>query len=67
MTEQKKKSYKHHINLVVSAWEAEQLEKFCSGYGAKTTLLRALIRRFLKEQGVLTGISDEKGVMKSEG
>lgn len=64
MIRTKPKNNKHHINLVVTEWEFEQLEKFCSGYGAKTTLLRALIKRFLREQGILTGISKEDG--KSE-
>lgn len=57
---EKESNKKHHINLVVSEWEFEQIEKFCQGYGAKTVLLRALIRRFLKEQGILTGLTPQK-------
>lgn len=52
--------YKYHLNVQLTPWEHEQVSKFCTGYGAKNKLIRALIHRFLIEQGVKSPI--KKGV-----
>ena len=55
---------KYHLNVQLTTFEHQHLEKFCVGYGTKNKLIRALIRRFLTEQGVITpivkvGVDDE--------
>lgn len=48
MTKTKRKKY--HLNIQVTESEWEQIDKFCTTYGSRTTLVRALLKRFFKEQ-----------------
>ena len=42
-----------HLNIQLSDTEMEFLEQFTRGiYGAKNVLIRTLLRRFFKEQGL---------------
>ena len=55
-----------HLNIQLSDTEMEFLEQFTKGiYGAKNLVIRTLLRRFFKEQGlydklvIIDGGSDE--------
>ena len=44
-----------HLNIQLTQLEDKLLEKYTKGvYGAKTLLMRGLLRKFLREQGLLT-------------
>jgi hypothetical protein len=61
MSKEPSGKYKYHLNVQLTPWEHENLEKFCTGHGTKNKLVRALLHRFFTEQGVKSPIQT-KGV-----
>ena len=47
MSENKEKMY--HLNIRLTEYEKNELDKYCNGYGQRTTIVRALLRKFFND------------------
>lgn len=57
----KLKENNRHLNIQLSDNEMKLLEQFTKGiYGAKNLLIRTLLRRFFKEQGLYDVVVKER-------
>lgn len=58
--ERRGKKANKNLHIVLPINEGNMLEEFCPNYGAKTLLIRTLLRRFFSEQGMLTKVEGAK-------
>lgn len=43
------KSRKYHLNIPLSEYEAQQVDKYCGVHGSRVALVRSLLKRHFRE------------------